>query len=169
MKTRTAVDMGLPAATPVEAPASGSVTFAGSVPSAGKTVSILSADGYSVTLVHLGAYSVRRGVPVSEGEVVGAVGPSGEPELAQPYVHLGVRLASDPQGYVIRWTTCREPSPRRCRLRIPTPFRRHRRIPLRPAIRSARCGPAAARGRSGRAAAGAGEGGGHPGSEGSAA
>src|SRR5206468_12918512 len=78
----------------------GSVSFAGSVPGSGKTVSILSAGGYSVTLVHLGAYSVQRGDAVSEGDVVGAVGPSGDAEVSQPYVHLGVRLASDPQGYV---------------------------------------------------------------------
>ncbi|TML56074.1 MAG: M23 family metallopeptidase [Actinobacteria bacterium] len=94
------IDIGAAVGTSVEAPVSGSVSFAGSVPGSGKTVSILSAGGYSVTLVHLGAYSVQRGEAVSEGEVVGAVGPSGNAEVPQPYVHLGVRLASDPQGYV---------------------------------------------------------------------
>ena len=35
-----------------------------------------------------------------EGAVVGTIGPSGTPEHEAPYVHLGVRVASDPNGYV---------------------------------------------------------------------
>jgi pyruvate/2-oxoglutarate dehydrogenase complex dihydrolipoamide acyltransferase (E2) component len=53
-----------------------------------------------VTLVHLGAIGVARGTTVEEGDVVGSVGPSGEPELAEPYIHLGIRIAADEQGYV---------------------------------------------------------------------
>src|SRR4051812_27214016 len=94
------IDIGAPSGTAVSSPVSGTVSFAGSVPVSGKTVSIETEDGYSVTLVHLGSYTVRRGQAVGEGDVVGAVGPSGVPELAQPYVYLGVRLAADPQGYV---------------------------------------------------------------------
>ena len=60
----------------------GSISFAGTVPAQGKTITIQTADGYSVTLVHLGSYSVRRGASVSERDVVGAVGASGAPELA---------------------------------------------------------------------------------------
>ena len=76
------------------------VTFAGSVPGGGKTVSIRTGDGYSVTLVHLGSIGVLKGAVISEGSSVGGVGPSGAPEFDQPYVHLGIRVASDPQGYV---------------------------------------------------------------------
>src|SRR3954452_1442975 len=94
------IDIGAPAGTWVVAPISGSVAFAGTVPVGGKTVTIATADGYSVTLGHLGSYVVTRGDAVSEGELVGAVGPSGQPELAFPYVHLGVRLAGAPQGYL---------------------------------------------------------------------
>jgi hypothetical protein len=94
------VDIGGTAGEPVVAPASGEVAFAGHVPGAGRTVTIRTGDGYSVTLLHLGAVSVARGGVVGEGDVVGAVGPSGESEHAEPYVHLGVRIASDPQGYV---------------------------------------------------------------------
>ncbi|MGZ4282000.1 MAG: murein hydrolase activator EnvC family protein, partial [Gaiellaceae bacterium] len=71
------IDIGAPAGTRVEAPVSGSVAFAGTVPVSGKTVTIATADGYSVTLVHLGSYAVARGDAVSEGELVGVVGPSG--------------------------------------------------------------------------------------------
>jgi hypothetical protein len=94
------IDIGAPTGTGVEAPVSGSVAFAGSVPVNGKVVTIATPDGYSVTLVHLGSYSVRRGETVSEGSIVGSVGPSGGSELPVPFVHLGVRLAADPQGYL---------------------------------------------------------------------
>ncbi len=84
----------------VLAPASGDVAFAGTVGSNGKVVTIETTDGYSVTLVQLGSFSVRKGDTVREGATVGAIGPSGTPEHEVPYVHLGIRVTSDPQGYV---------------------------------------------------------------------
>src|SRR5438067_12470707 len=92
------IDIGAPAGASVGAPASGTVSFAGSVPGGGKIVTIQTADGYSVTLVHLGSFGVRRGASVREGEPVGPVGPSGVPELDVPYVYLGIRRAGDEQG-----------------------------------------------------------------------
>jgi hypothetical protein len=94
------IDIGAPAGTPVRAPASGSVSFAGTVPVGGLTVTISTADGYSVTLVHLGGLGVARGADVGEGALVGTVGPSGVAEGPDPYVHLGVRLTADPNGYL---------------------------------------------------------------------
>jgi len=94
------IDIGAPPEAVVVAPASGSVAFVGTVPQLGKVVTIETADGYSVTLVHLGSYAVRRGEPVAEGEAVGAVGPSGVAELSVPYVHLGIRRTPDEDGYV---------------------------------------------------------------------
>src|SRR4249920_968867 len=93
------VDIGASDGAEVVAPVTGSISFAGTVPAQGKTITIQTADGYSVTLVHLGSYSVRRGASVSEGDVVGAVGASGAPELAGASVHLGVRRTAEPQGY----------------------------------------------------------------------
>jgi hypothetical protein len=84
----------------VAAPAAGSVTFAGSVPSSGLSVTITTADGYAVTLTHLGTLLVARGAAVDEGDAVGTIGPSGDAEVAVPYVHLGIRIAADEQGYV---------------------------------------------------------------------
>jgi hypothetical protein len=84
----------------VVAPAAGSVSFAGSVAANGRSVTIETADGYSVTLTHLGSIGVVKGATVAEGDAIGAVGPSGTPEVDGPYVHLGIRVTADPNGYV---------------------------------------------------------------------
>ncbi len=94
------IDVGAASNAPVRAPAAGLVSFAGSVPRGGLTVTIRTDDGYAVTLVHLGTAAVGKGQQVLEGDVVGAVGPSGEAEQRSPYVHLGVRVAADEHGYV---------------------------------------------------------------------
>ena len=70
------------------------------MPTNGKSVTIETADGYSVTLTHLGSIAVAKGATVAEQDAVGTVGPSGTPEEAGPYVHLGIRLTADPNGYV---------------------------------------------------------------------
>src|ERR671936_499164 len=82
----------------VVAPAGGTVSFAGKVPGGGKTVSIQTPFGYTATLLHLGAIAVKRDATAVEGvTVVGTVGAS---DGAQPYVYFGVRVTSEPQGYV---------------------------------------------------------------------
>src|SRR5207245_9569933 len=52
----------------VPAPAGGTISFAGAVPSGGETVTIETQDGYSVTLLHLGSIAVKRNAAVSEGD-----------------------------------------------------------------------------------------------------
>jgi hypothetical protein len=94
------VDLGAPSGSPVLAPTKGVVSFAGTVPTGGKTVSIQTPFGYTATLVHLGTIGVTRGALVGEASVVGTVGPSGVVELTEPYVYFGTRVTSDPQGYV---------------------------------------------------------------------
>jgi len=94
------IDIGAPSGTPVRAAAGGMVSFAGTVPNGGKTVTIQTSTGYAVTLVHLGSIRVLRGTTVEEGATVGTVGPSGVPDIPQPYVYLGIRVAADDQGYV---------------------------------------------------------------------
>src|SRR5437899_7113756 len=94
------IAIGADGGAPVLAPAAGVVTFAGTVPSSGKTVTIQTDGGLAVTLTHLGSISVGRDAAVSEGSVVGSVGPSGTAEFAVPYVHLGIRDASNDQGYL---------------------------------------------------------------------
>jgi hypothetical protein len=94
------VDFGADSGETVVAPAAGKVSFAGTVPTNGKSVTIETADGYSVTLTHLGSIGVVKGAAVAEQDAVGAVGPSGTPEVDGPYVHLGIRVTADPNGYV---------------------------------------------------------------------
>jgi len=95
------IDVGGGTGSAVRAPVAGTVTFAGAIPRGGTTLAIRTLDGlYSVTLVHLGSLGVSRGDSVSEGETVGTIGPSGEPDVAEPYVYLGVRLADQRQGYL---------------------------------------------------------------------
>jgi hypothetical protein len=94
------VDIGASSGSPVLAPASGVVSFAGVVPMSGKSVTIQTPDGYSVTLTHLGSIGVARSATVSQGAAVATIGPSGQAEHDVPYVHLGIRWTSDPQGYL---------------------------------------------------------------------
>lgn len=95
------IDIGADAADEaVIAPAAGTVSFAGTVPTSGMCVTIQTPDGYSVTLTHLGSILVAKGAAVAEGDAVATIGPSGTPEFARPYVHLGVRTTSDPDGYL---------------------------------------------------------------------
>jgi hypothetical protein len=95
------IDIGADAAgETVLAPAAGTISFAGTVPTNGKTITIETADGYSVTLTHLGSIAVAKGATVAEQDAVGTIGPSGTPEVDAPYVHLGIRLTADPNGYV---------------------------------------------------------------------
>lgn len=95
------IDIGADAAGgTVVAPAAGTVTFAGTVPTNGQSITISTADGYSVTLTHLGSILVAKGASVAEQDPVGTIGPSGTPEESSPYVHLGIRVTNDPTGYV---------------------------------------------------------------------
>jgi len=94
------ISIGAAIGTPVRAPVDATITFAGTVPSGGKTLSLLMAQGLSVTLLHLGSFDVAEGTTVAEGEVVGSVGATAGSELGQPFVYLGVRRADDPQGYL---------------------------------------------------------------------
>jgi hypothetical protein len=94
------IDVGCGEGASVGAPTSGTVSFAGTLPGLGRGVTIQTSDGYAVTLVQLGATAVSRGDVVAEGATVGAIGDSEDPVTRAPHVHLGARVASDPQGYL---------------------------------------------------------------------
>ena len=84
----------------VHAPATGVVSFAGSVTESGRVVTIETADGWSVTLTRLGSITVKKGATVAEGDGVGTIGPPAEPGQSEPYLQLGVRATGDEEGYV---------------------------------------------------------------------
>src|SRR5262249_26580587 len=67
------VDIGGSPGAPVRAPISGTVSFAGTVPGSGRSVTIETTDGWSVTLTHLGQLGVRKDVAVAEGDPIGAL------------------------------------------------------------------------------------------------
>src|SRR3977135_185650 len=94
------IAIGAAEGAPVRAPAAGAVTFAGTVPTNGKTITIDTPSGLAVSLTHLGSIAVARNASVDEGAAVGTVGPSGTAEFDVPYVHLGVREAANDQGYL---------------------------------------------------------------------
>jgi hypothetical protein len=94
------VDIAGEEGAPVRSPAAGVVSFAGTVPGGGRAVTVQTADGHSVTLVHLGSIAVDRDAVLPEGAPVGTIGPSGEREHPIPYVHLGIRVTSDATGYL---------------------------------------------------------------------
>lgn len=93
------VDIAADSGSSVRAPVDGTVSFAGTVPGSGRTVTIRTEDGYAVTLVGLGSIAVAKNALVSEGETVGTVAPVSD-ESTPASVHLGVRIASDSNGYL---------------------------------------------------------------------
>ena len=121
----------------VVAPAAGTVSFVGFVPGSGHAVTITTDDGYAVTLLQLAATSVARGDTVTEGAEVGVVGESSDAVTLQPHVHLGVRVAADPNGYVdpLGLLPARPPAPPTPPPVVEPPVRRsgssrHRRDPI---------------------------------------
>jgi hypothetical protein len=94
------IDIGAPTGSDVRSAISGVVAYAGQLPHQGLCLTIRTEDGWSVTLVHLGSIGVSVGTEVGQGDVVGTIGPSGDPEGTEPYVYLGIRHTADPNGYV---------------------------------------------------------------------
>jgi hypothetical protein len=94
------IDVGAVEGGPVRAPAPGVVSFTGTVPGGGRTVTIQTADGFAVTLLHLGEVEVAEGDAVVEGARIAVAGWSGDPEHPVPSVHLGVRIAAETEGYL---------------------------------------------------------------------
>jgi hypothetical protein len=90
---RRGIDIGADPGTGVVAAAGGIVSFAGTVPGSGRSVTIQTPDGYSVTETQLGSIGAMKGTSVAEGAQVGSVGSNAS-------MHLGIRITSDPQGYL---------------------------------------------------------------------
>jgi murein DD-endopeptidase MepM/ murein hydrolase activator NlpD len=72
------VDYGAPLGYPVHATADGTVTFAGTNGASGRMVTIRHKNSYETLYLHLQQINVKKGDVVSSGQVIGAVGSSGE-------------------------------------------------------------------------------------------
>lgn len=73
------VDYGAPVGTPVQVTADGVVTLAGRNGGGGRTVRVRHPNGYETNYLHLSRYGpgIRKGVRVTQGQVIGYVGSSG--------------------------------------------------------------------------------------------
>jgi hypothetical protein len=87
------IDIGAPLGTTVVAAAAGRVSFVGTVPSAGRAVTVQTSAGLSVTYLELGATQVARGADVAEGDPIGTIG-------AAEHLHFGIRVTADSHGYL---------------------------------------------------------------------
>jgi murein DD-endopeptidase MepM/ murein hydrolase activator NlpD len=84
------IDIAAPFGTPIRAPAGGTVSFAG--PVAGSLfISIDHPDGVRTSYSWVSAISVKKGQPVTAGEVVGRTG-NGDPGSSQPVLHFSARF-----------------------------------------------------------------------------
>lgn len=83
------MDIAAPAGTPVQAPASGVVTFAApDLYLTGGTVLLDHGHGISSNFLHLSRIDVQVGEVVRQGQVIGAVGASGR--ATGPHLHWGM-------------------------------------------------------------------------------
>lgn len=94
------IDIAAAAGEPVVASTAGTVTFAGTVGSAGLTVGIRTDDGrFDTSYLHLESAGVEEGDQVEPGDEIGAVGTSGSGSVEEPHLHFGVRLAGEDHAY----------------------------------------------------------------------
>ena len=94
------MDIGAAEGTPIRAAAPGTVTFAGQMSGYGNVVILSHGGGMQTRYAHQSAMSVTAGQTVAAGEVIGAVGATGE--ATGPHLHFEVRLngvAVDPAPY----------------------------------------------------------------------
>lgn len=95
----TGVDLAAPTGTPIVAANSGTVIFAGGS-SYGYGIAIVLAHGpYTTVYGHLSSLSVNCGQYVNAGQVIGAVGSTGQ--SSGPHLHFEIRLydvPTDPTG-----------------------------------------------------------------------
>jgi murein DD-endopeptidase MepM/ murein hydrolase activator NlpD len=86
----SAVDIRLPAGTPVRAIADGQIAFAGEQFFGGRSVVIDHGGGVFSVYYHLKEFPVAEGQEISRGDRVGSVGATGR--ATGPHLHFGVRV-----------------------------------------------------------------------------
>jgi murein DD-endopeptidase MepM/ murein hydrolase activator NlpD len=73
----TGIDIAASNGTPIEAPAPGTVIYAGALPANGTLVMLDHGDGITTTYSHLSAYRVYVGEHVQRGQFIARVGSTG--------------------------------------------------------------------------------------------
>jgi murein DD-endopeptidase MepM/ murein hydrolase activator NlpD len=97
----TGLDIAASTGTKIKAAAGGTVTFSGYKGSFGYMVVINHGDGVETYYAHCSKLYVKAGQQVNQGEVIAAVGNTGN--STGPHLHLEVRVngvAYNPQNYV---------------------------------------------------------------------
>ena len=99
--SHTGLDISASTGTPIKAAASGTITFAGYKGSYGNMLVISHGNGVQTYYCHCSKLYVGVGTQVSQGDVIAAVGSTGN--STGPHLHLEVRVngvAYNPQNYV---------------------------------------------------------------------
>ncbi|MNS37752.1 Murein DD-endopeptidase MepM [compost metagenome] len=100
-KMHTGLDIAASSGTPVKAPASGTVSFAGWNGGYGNYVVIDHGNGLQTAYAHMSAINVKRGQRVTAGTQVGRVGSTGM--STGPHMHFEVKRNGqfvNPQGFL---------------------------------------------------------------------
>ncbi|MCI8273553.1 MAG: M23 family metallopeptidase [Clostridia bacterium] len=101
VSNHTGLDIGAKTGTPIKAAASGTVKFSGSKGSFGYMIVISHGNGIETYYAHCSKLYAKAGERVNQGEVIAAVGNTGN--STGPHLHLEVRVngvAHNPQNYV---------------------------------------------------------------------
>jgi murein DD-endopeptidase MepM/ murein hydrolase activator NlpD len=96
------IDVTAPTGTPIEAPAAGRVSFAGTKTGYGKTVIIQHGFGVETRFAHASKLLVQRGQRVKRGDRIAVVGKSGL--ATAPHLHYEVHVngrAVNPLKYIL--------------------------------------------------------------------
>ncbi|MBW4645994.1 MAG: M23 family metallopeptidase [Goleter apudmare HA4340-LM2] len=103
------IDLSVALGTHVQAIASGTVVFANEQGSYGNLVIINHSGGRQTRYAQLDSIKVTVGQQVQQGDVIGAVGTSGQPSSSQPHLHFEVRsssslgwVAEDPKSHLTK-------------------------------------------------------------------
>lgn len=99
--THTGLDIANSTGTPIKAAATGTVVYSGYKGSYGNLIIIAHTDSIQTYYAHCSRLYVSAGQTVSQGEVIGAVGSTGN--STGPHLHLEVRVngvAKNPENYV---------------------------------------------------------------------
>ena len=101
-KQHKGIDFGAPVGTPIRATGDGVIEFAGVAGGYGNMVVVRHGPVYSTAYAHMSRIAARRGMHVSQGDVIGYVGTTGW--STGPHLHYEFRVnndARDPNSVVV--------------------------------------------------------------------